>query len=52
MVRVAGLDMPLLVEGTIDEVEDAVSALSKVGIATSQHVITVHASGERPENAA
>lgn len=43
VVSVAGLAAPLLVEGTIGDVEEAVCALEKVGIATSRHVINVRA---------
>ncbi len=43
MISVAGLTAPLLVEGTIGDVEHAVCALEKVGIATSGHVINVQA---------
>lgn len=45
VVSVAGLTAPLLVEGTIGDVEDAVSALEKVGIAAGGHVINVQAIG-------
>ena len=42
-MSVAGLTAPLLVEGTIGDVEEAVCALEKVGVATRRHVINVQA---------
>lgn len=46
MVTVAGMSTPLLVEGTIADVEDAMTALEKVGISTRQHIINIQAHGE------
>jgi hypothetical protein len=43
VVKVDGLSAPLLLEGSIGDVEDALAALGKVGIATRQHVIDIHA---------